>query len=189
MSVMETTYVSITNHTNQPTTPTPPDDYLSIRITASHDVWADILSAGRMPVRNWNAFFLDLFAKHPPILSHFSQCVCHVTFRMFLVKKAKGDTLSAATFFSGISGNKMIDTINTERFTVIKSKTFKVRNVGSRYYRWFFPSWKTVWKKGSFLFNCCCLLLQYLRQSCARGGRRIVENMCYEIRRAEACVD
>ena len=36
---------------------------------------------------------------------------------------------------------------------------------------------------------CCCLVLQYLIQSCARGGRRIVENMCYEIRRAEACVD
>jgi hypothetical protein len=33
------------------------------------------------------------------------------------------------------------------------------------------------------------LLLQYLIQSCARGGRRIVEDMCYEIRRAEACVD
>jgi len=35
----------------------------------------------------------------------------------------------------------------------------------------------------------CCLLLQYLIQSCARGGRRIVEDMCYETRRAEACVD
>jgi hypothetical protein len=34
-----------------------------------------------------------------------------------------------------------------------------------------------------------CLLLQDLVQSCARGGRRIVEDMCYEIRRAEACVD
>ena len=32
-------------------------------------------------------------------------------------------------------------------------------------------------------------LLQYLIQSCARGGRRIVEVMCYEIRRAETCVD
>jgi hypothetical protein len=29
----------------------------------------------------------------------------------------------------------------------------------------------------------CCLLLQYLIQSCAPGGRRIVEDMCYEIRR------
>jgi hypothetical protein len=28
----------------------------------------------------------------------------------------------------------------------------------------------------------CCLLLQYLIQSCAHGGRRIVEDMCYEIR-------
>ena len=36
---------------------------------------------------------------------------------------------------------------------------------------------------------CCCLLLQYLIQSCARGGRRIVEDMSHEIRRAEACVD
>jgi hypothetical protein len=32
-----------------------------------------------------------------------------------------------------------------------------------------------------------CLLLQYLIQSCARG--RIVEDMCYEIRRVEACED
>jgi hypothetical protein len=37
--------------------------------------------------------------------------------------------------------------------------------------------------------RCVCLLLQYLIQRCARGGRRIVEDMCYEIRRAEACVD
>jgi hypothetical protein len=33
------------------------------------------------------------------------------------------------------------------------------------------------------------LLLQDLLQSCARGGRRRVEDMCYERRRAEACVD
>jgi hypothetical protein len=49
-----------------------------------------------------------------------------VTFRMFVVKKAKGDTLNAITFFTGTSGNKMIDTIQTERFTVIMSKTFKI---------------------------------------------------------------
>ena len=33
---------------------------------------------------------------------------------------------------------------------------------------------------------CVCLLLQYLLQSCSRGGRGIVEDMCYERRRAEA---
>ena len=36
-----------------------------------------------------------------------------------------------------------------------------------------------------FLFLQVCLLLQYLIQSCARGGRRIVEDMCYEIQPAE----
>ena len=35
----------------------------------------------------------------------------------------------------------------------------------------------------------CVLLLQDLLHSCARGGRRRVEDMCYERRRAEACVD
>jgi hypothetical protein len=32
-------------------------------------------------------------------------------------------------------------------------------------------------------------LLQDLIQSCACGGKRTVGDMCYEIRRAEACVD
>ena len=36
---------------------------------------------------------------------------------------------------------------------------------------------------------CVCLLLQYLLQSCSRGGRGIVEDMCYERRRSEALVD
>ena len=36
---------------------------------------------------------------------------------------------------------------------------------------------------------CVCLLLQDLLQSCSRGGRRRVEDMFYERRRAEACVD
>jgi hypothetical protein len=35
------------------------------------------------------------------------------------------------------------------------------------------------------ILRCVCLLLQDLIQSCARGGRRIVEDMCYEIRRAD----
>jgi len=34
-----------------------------------------------------------------------------------------------------------------------------------------------------------CLLLQDLLQRCSRGGRRRVEDMDYERRRAEACVD
>jgi len=37
--------------------------------------------------------------------------------------------------------------------------------------------------------KCVCLLLQYLLQSCSRGGRGIVEDMCYERRQAEDRVD
>jgi hypothetical protein len=36
---------------------------------------------------------------------------------------------------------------------------------------------------------CLCLLLQYLLESCSRWERGIVEDMCYERRRAEACMD
>ena len=40
-----------------------------------------------------------------------------------------------------------------------------------------------------YLPSRVCLPLQYLLQSCSRGGKGIVEDMCYERRRAEACVD
>ena len=36
---------------------------------------------------------------------------------------------------------------------------------------------------------CVCLFLQDLVQSCLRGEGGILEDMCYERRRAEACVD
>jgi hypothetical protein len=41
---------------------------------------------------------------------------------------------------------------------------------------------------GQNVCMCVCLLLQDLLQSRSRGGRGIVEDMCYE-RRAEAYVD
>jgi hypothetical protein len=39
------------------------------------------------------------------------------------------------------------------------------------------------------VWTVCVLLLRDLLQSCSRGGVRRVEDMCYERRRAEACVD
>ena len=42
---------------------------------------------------------------------------------------------------------------------------------------------------GGKQWRCVCLLLQDLVQSCLRGGGGILEDMCYERRRAEACVD
>lgn len=50
-----------------------------------------------------------------------------VFFRVMLVKMAKGDTLNTSNLFKGDSGNKMIDQINTERFTVLAQKIFTVQ--------------------------------------------------------------
>jgi len=49
-----------------------------------------------------------------------------VYFRFMLIKMAKGDTLDRSTFFQNACGNKMIDMVNTERFTVLASKTITV---------------------------------------------------------------
>ena len=50
-----------------------------------------------------------------------------VTFRLFVVKSAKGDTPTRATLFNGLSGNKMLDTINKERYTILFQKYFKIK--------------------------------------------------------------
>lgn len=47
-------------------------------------------------------------------------------FKIFLVKKARGDTLDRATFFKGDTDNKMLDQINTERFTIVAAKYFTI---------------------------------------------------------------
>lgn len=56
----------------------------------------------------------------------------NVHFKFYLVKMAKGDVLNRANFFKNSANNKMIDDINTERFTVLAQKTVRVTtpNVG-----------------------------------------------------------
>jgi len=49
------------------------------------------------------------------------------TFRIFVVKSAKGDVPTNGTLFNGVSGNKMIDTLNRERYSILASKTFTIR--------------------------------------------------------------
>lgn len=49
-----------------------------------------------------------------------------VHYRVMLVKCAKGDTLTDATFWQGITGNRMIDQVNTERFTIVAQKIFTI---------------------------------------------------------------
>lgn len=50
-----------------------------------------------------------------------------VTLRFMLIKSAKGDVPTRATLYAGICGNKMIDKINTERYTIIAQKYVKLK--------------------------------------------------------------
>lgn len=49
------------------------------------------------------------------------------SFRFLFVKSAKGDTPTLTTLFNGISGNKMLDTLNRERYTILKDQWFKIK--------------------------------------------------------------
>lgn len=49
-----------------------------------------------------------------------------ITYRILVVKSAKGDTPTSANLFNGLSGNKMLDTLNTERFTIIHRVVGKI---------------------------------------------------------------
>jgi len=49
-----------------------------------------------------------------------------VYFRVMLVKYAKGDTPTRANLFKNDSDNKMLDVINTERYTIVWQKIFNV---------------------------------------------------------------
>jgi len=49
-----------------------------------------------------------------------------VYYRFMLVKCAKGDLPTRATLFKGNADNKMIDEINTERYTIVYQKIFNV---------------------------------------------------------------
>ncbi len=49
-----------------------------------------------------------------------------VTFKLICVRPAKGDVPDRSTLFAGVSGNKMLDNFNRERYGIIFTKTFKV---------------------------------------------------------------
>lgn len=49
-----------------------------------------------------------------------------VYYRIMLVKCAKGDVPTRAVLFKNDSNNKMMDIVNTERFTILAQKTFTI---------------------------------------------------------------
>jgi len=54
-----------------------------------------------------------------------------VTFRLLVIKSAKGDQPTRDNLYNGISGNKMIDVINTERYTVLFQKYIHLKTTGN----------------------------------------------------------
>lgn len=50
----------------------------------------------------------------------------HVHYRVMIIKSAKGDPITRGTLFKGIVDNKLIDQINTERYTIVASKRMTI---------------------------------------------------------------
>lgn len=55
---------------------------------------------------------------HLQLNERYSQC----NYRIFVIRSAKGDIPSTATFFNGLSSNKLMDSINSERYKVLAYK-------------------------------------------------------------------
>lgn len=51
-----------------------------------------------------------------------------VHYRIMLLRGAKGETFDRANIFKGSSINKLLDQVNTERFTIMAQKTVKIRS-------------------------------------------------------------
>jgi len=53
-----------------------------------------------------------------------------VSYRILVIKSARGDTPSDSTLWNNLSGNRMLDTINTERYTILYQKWGKIKAPG-----------------------------------------------------------
>jgi len=53
-----------------------------------------------------------------------------VTYRILVVKSSRGDVPTTGTLFNGLSGNKMLDTINYERYSILYQKWGKIKSPG-----------------------------------------------------------
>lgn len=51
-----------------------------------------------------------------------------VSYRILVVKTAKGDVPTKALLYNGLSGNKMLDTLNRERYTIVFEKWGKMKS-------------------------------------------------------------
>lgn len=64
-----------------------------------------------------------------------------VYFRVMLTRSAKGDVITRDTLFKGNSANKMIDQVDTDRYTILAQKVLNVEESN--------PAWATLTSTGT----------------------------------------
>lgn len=62
------------------------------------------------------------------LLTELNERYSDVTFRLMVIKCAKGDDPTRTTLFNGLSANKIMDSINTERYSILFQKYFKIKS-------------------------------------------------------------
>jgi hypothetical protein len=67
-----------------------------------------------------NGITIKLFLENPVDRSN-------THYRIMLSRGAKGETFDRSTIFKGNSNNKMMDVINTERFSIVAQKIVNVK--------------------------------------------------------------
>ena len=53
---------------------------------------------------------------------------CNTYYRIMLIRGAKGETFDRGTLFKGKSANKMLDVLNTERFSIVAQKIVNLKD-------------------------------------------------------------
>jgi len=69
---------------------------------------------------------ITLKGVHLRMMVELNERYSDVTFRLMVVRSARGDTPTRATLFVGQSGNKMLDSFNHERYSLLYQKWFKI---------------------------------------------------------------
>lgn len=77
---------------------------------------------------------INLKGVHLRMMVELNERYSDVTFRLMVVRSARGDVPTRATLFVGQSGNKMLDSFNHERYSLLYQKWFKITapNTGSQ---------------------------------------------------------
>jgi len=70
---------------------------------------------------------ISLQSIHFKMMIELNERYSDTTYRIMLIRSARGDIPTITTLWNGLSGNKMLDTFNKERYTIMFQKVGKIR--------------------------------------------------------------